>query len=78
MCARSACTSLRHTVACACNESISLLDEKLLKTIPLVNEANAISDELGKMMSFSVKLMANPNKQRTILFDSDAESSVRS
>ena len=37
----------------------SLLDEKLLKTIPLVNEANAISEELGKGMSFTVKLMAN-------------------
>lgn len=28
----------------------SLLDEKLLKTIPLVNEANAMADELGKGM----------------------------
>ena len=42
----------------------SLLDEKLLKTIPLVNEANAISDELQRNMAFSVKLMANPNRQR--------------
>ena len=41
----------------------SLLDEKLLKTIPLVNEANAISDELSKKMLFGVKLMANPHKR---------------
>ena len=28
----------------------SLLDEKLLKIIPLVNEANAISEELSKQV----------------------------
>ena len=36
----------------------SLLDEKLLKTLPLVNEANAMSDELGRRMSFEPKIMA--------------------
>jgi len=52
----------------------SLLDEKLLKTIPLVNEANAISDELQRNMTFSVKLMANPNRQRkSYRIDSDDE-----
>lgn len=52
----------------------SLLDEKLLKTIPLVNEANAISDELQRNMNFSVKLMANPNRQRVShRIDSDDE-----
>jgi hypothetical protein len=35
----------------------SLLDEKLLKTIPLVNEANAISEELSKKMLFDPKLV---------------------
>lgn len=42
----------------------SILDEKLLKTIPLVNEANAMSDELDKKMMFAVKLMANQHKVR--------------
>lgn len=36
----------------------SLLDEKLLKTIPLINEANAICDEMSKNMTFEPKLMA--------------------
>lgn len=49
----------------------SLLDEKLLKTIPLVNEANAIADELGKSMRFSIKLMAN---QARPAFSSDGDS----
>ena len=40
----------------------SLLDEKLLKTIPLVNEANAVSDELKRGLNFETKLMANPSK----------------
>jgi len=35
----------------------SVLDEKLLKTIPLVNEANAIASELGKGMIFEPKLV---------------------
>lgn len=39
----------------------SILDDKLMRTIPLVNEANAISEELGKGMTFSIKLMANPD-----------------
>ena len=42
----------------------SLLDEKLLKTIPLVNEANAISDELQKHMNFEPKLMSNTHTGR--------------
>ncbi len=41
----------------------SLLDEKLLKTIPLVNEANAYADEMGMAVSFTVKLMSNPGKK---------------
>ena len=41
----------------------SLLDEKLLKTIPLVNEANAYSDELGVGIAFSVKLMSVPGRK---------------
>lgn len=36
----------------------TLLDDLLLKTIPLVNEANLISDELGRGMRFSIKLLA--------------------
>lgn len=55
----------------------SLLDEKLLKTIPLVNEANAISDELGKGMVFSVKLMANQSAalREVKQIDTDSEAS---
>jgi hypothetical protein len=40
----------------------SLLDEKLLKTIPLVNEANAIADELKKNVLLELRLMANLRK----------------
>ena len=40
----------------------SVLDEKLLKTIPLVNEANAMADEMGKKDVFEVKLMPNMEK----------------
>ena len=36
----------------------TLLDEKLIKSIPLINEANAISDELQRGVSFGIKLMA--------------------
>ena len=42
----------------------SLLDEQLLRTIPLVNEANAISDEIERGMTFSIKLMANRAKAK--------------
>eukprot|EP01138_Halocafeteria_seosinensis_P014116 gb/GECG01014414.1/.p1 GENE.gb/GECG01014414.1/~~gb/GECG01014414.1/.p1 ORF type:complete len:1196 (+),score=251.93 gb/GECG01014414.1/:1-3588(+) len=45
----------------------SLLDEKLLKTIPLVNEANATAEELGKTKSFEVKLMANQTKRSSLV-----------
>lgn len=44
----------------------SLLDEKVLKTIPLVNEANAISDELSKGMNFGVKLLATQTAPRPV------------
>jgi hypothetical protein len=40
----------------------SLLDEKLLKTIPLVNEGNAIADELSKNAMLELRLMANQRK----------------
>jgi hypothetical protein len=40
------------------NKVRSLLDEKLLKTLPLINEANALCDEMGKGMMFEPKLMA--------------------
>lgn len=53
----------------------SLLDEKLLKTIPLVTEANAISDELGKGMVFEPKLMANTNKVKKAAQAGDGGSS---
>lgn len=43
--------------------SLSLLDEKLLKAIPLVNEANAYSEQLGVGLGFSVKLMSIPGKK---------------
>ena len=36
----------------------SLLDERLLRVIPLVSEANAISDEMKRGVSFELKLMA--------------------
>jgi hypothetical protein len=36
----------------------SLLDDKLLKLIPMVNEATAISDELGKHFAFEPKLVS--------------------
>ena len=36
-----------------------MLDELLLKTIPLLNEANAISEELRKKKSFSITLKAS-------------------
>ena len=42
----------------------SVLDEKLLKTIPLVAEANAMSDEMGRGLLFEPKLMANQHKAR--------------
>ncbi len=41
----------------------SLLDEKLLRTIPLVNEANAYADEMTRGVVFTVKLMSNPGKK---------------
>ena len=34
----------------------------MLRTIPLVNEANAICDEIGNNMHFTVKLMTNQRK----------------
>jgi hypothetical protein len=46
-----------------CFLPFSLLDEKLLKTIPLVNEANAYSEELGVGLVFSVKLMSLPGRK---------------
>jgi Kinesin protein 1B len=46
--------------------SHSLLDEKLLKTIPLVNEANAYSEELGVGLAFSVKLMSLPGRKPAV------------
>jgi len=52
----------------------SLLDEKLLKTIPLVNEANAIADELKKEQMFEVKLMPNMHKEAVLSeFDDEDE-----
>lgn len=53
----------------------SLLDEKLLKTIPLVNEANAISEELTRNVSFEVKLMPNMHKavKPPALFDDEEQ-----
>ncbi len=35
----------------------------MLKTIPLVNEANAYADEMDCGVSFTVKLMSNPGKK---------------
>ena len=53
----------------------SLLDEKLLKTIPLVNEANAIADELNKEQMFEVKLMPNMHKEAVLSeFDDEDEA----
>jgi len=49
----------------------SLLDERLLHTIPLVNEANAIADELGNPHAFAIKLMATRGvggKDKTDIF----------
>eukprot|EP00753_Platysulcus_tardus_P020392 PLAT8018.2.p1 GENE.PLAT8018.2~~PLAT8018.2.p1 ORF type:complete len:1234 (-),score=747.63 PLAT8018.2:64-3765(-) len=40
----------------------TLLDEQLLKTIPMVNEVNAIAGELGKPMTFGVKLIGQQGK----------------
>ncbi len=40
----------------------SLLDEKLRKTIPMVNEANATADELAKNALLELRLMANQRK----------------
>lgn len=51
----------------------SLLDEKLLKTIPLVNEANATAEELGKSQTFEVKLMANQNKSSSKSLEDEEE-----
>ena len=42
----------------------SLLDEQLLRTIPLVNEGNAISEELSKGCRFAVKLQVVPSASR--------------
>lgn len=39
-------------------EEKSLLDEKIVKAIPLVNEANSIAEELGKNISFYLKLIS--------------------
>eukprot|EP00618_Florenciella_parvula_P006442 CAMPEP_0119529088 /NCGR_PEP_ID=MMETSP1344-20130328/43153_1 /TAXON_ID=236787 /ORGANISM="Florenciella parvula, Strain CCMP2471" /LENGTH=111 /DNA_ID=CAMNT_0007568625 /DNA_START=1 /DNA_END=333 /DNA_ORIENTATION=- len=36
----------------------TVLDETLLRMLPLVHEANMISNELGKGMRFAVKLVA--------------------
>ena len=36
----------------------SVLDEQLLRTIPLVNEANAMSEEMGRGLVFEPKLLA--------------------
>jgi hypothetical protein len=57
---RSKCTLNLQVHPCIAEKEMrerSLLDEKLLKTIPMVNEANAISEELGKGMSFEPKLV---------------------
>ena len=40
----------------------TVLDEKLLKTIPLVAEANAMAEELDRGLAFEPKLMANQHK----------------
>lgn len=39
-------------------EEKSLLDEKIVKAIPLINEANSIAEELGKNVSFYLKLIS--------------------
>ncbi len=46
------------------NQLRSLLDDKLLKTLPLVAEANAISDEMGKHVNFEPKLMTTGPKPK--------------
>ena len=45
------------------NRDKMLLEETLMATIPQVNEANAICEELDESLSFSVKLMANPTRK---------------
>ena len=39
------------------NQRLSLLDEKVRKTSPFVNEANAMAEELGRHVLFAPKLM---------------------
>ena len=43
-------------------EMRSLMDQKLLKTIGLVEEANIIANELSKGMNFSIKLRVNQSQ----------------
>ena len=40
----------------------TVLDETLLRMLPLVHEANMISNELGKGMRFAVKLVAKATR----------------
>ena len=51
----------------------SLLDEKLLRLIPLVNEGNAIGEELSKGCRFAVKLLANQHQARLAVESDDTE-----
>ena len=41
------------------------LDRKLIETIPLINEGNAIADELNKPTVFAIKLVANNSYSRS-------------
>ena len=41
------------------------LDRKLVETIPLINEGNAIADELNKPTIFAIKLVANNSYSRS-------------
>ena len=44
-----------------------LADERLLRLIPLVNEGNAISEELTKGCRFSVKLLADQHQPLVVV-----------
>jgi pSer/pThr/pTyr-binding forkhead associated (FHA) protein len=51
------------------------LDVKLIETIPLINEANAIADELSKPTAFAIKLVANNSYSRSCSQQSLSRSS---
>ena len=38
----------------------SIIDAKMMETIPLLNEVNLMAEEMGKPQRFDMQLMANP------------------